>query len=122
MIGMYRGDFVRMVRQAALPYTCIKFICSRHGRQDTMSIVDYDLPRREGVINTGNSESDWYHQSLICNVGVLEHSWVPYHSIDDDKMLVRGIDSTIKILLKDNCIRVTPEMSATLRQIGANRA
>ncbi len=98
---------------------------------EKMSICDFGLPRRKGMIQTAivahNEQDNWYQNSFVCNVGYLDGGYVPMfnnQSIYDDKtekwvkLPVRGVIPSLHILLGSGCLEKTDELAELLRRYG----
>jgi hypothetical protein len=69
---MYFDDFRKLLRRHQSPQARLDFLYSRWGPSDVVSMVDFHLPKRHGVVTTGWSEQDWHRDSFVCNVGFLD--------------------------------------------------
>lgn len=125
---MYFGDFARLVRRYASPSSQLQFLKTRSGPSDVVTIMDYSLPRRNGVCLTGWTEQDWYRDSVVCNVGYLGGE-IPLYNIHGkfvtqnsesqkvghfEKRPARGVIDALSVLLKDAVICPSSELDTII--------
>ena len=89
------GDFAHLIRNAALPHTCIKFQPPSLLLTDIVSIFDYSAPRRVGLLNTAHGLwTDESRESHICNAAWLDGHipmWGANPVMDGEKVIKRPI-------------------------------
>lgn len=123
MEGMYWGDFRALIRRNKKPWRYMQYYRSKEGFIDTMSICDFSLPRRMGVVDTAEGHAaDWYRDSFVCNAGYV-NGYLPYrdnpsvwHEIKKDWVVrpMRGVKSTLSLLVLNKCIERTDEIRRLL--------
>jgi len=119
---MYFGDLVKIIRRNAASGTTIKFSRTRYGPTDVVTIMDYSLPSRQGVVETGYSESDWYRDSIVCNCmwrngEITEHDMSGEWNEREHKWENRpgrGWKTTLTIMLRSGCLNPSRELDGLL--------
>lgn len=118
MHGMYWDDFRRFIERNKRTWARLRYYRSKDGFKDTISICDFTLPKREGHVQTGHEQDDWYRDSFVCNCGYLE-GYVPYAnnpSVWNEEEYkwevypMRGVRETAKSLLAQRVLRETAEV------------
>lgn len=71
---MYTDDFTALVRRFTYPSACIKYLKTRFGPADIITILDYSYPKRVKGCVTGHADFDWYTSSCICNFTINEQT------------------------------------------------
>jgi hypothetical protein len=123
MTGLEWYHFRKLIERNKKPWRYLRYYRSKDGFQDTISICDFSLPRRKGVINTGDSEADWYRDSYVCNAGYFAGTIPLYNNPtlwdEDNKKWVkkpaRGAMSVMKVLASDGVVERTPEVLEFIR-------
>lgn len=124
MEGMYWDDFRRFIEDNKKSWRSFKYYRSKDGFENTISICDFSLPRRTGVQPNKYRlfNDNWLEHSYVCNTSYFE-GWIPFRDAhyewDDEKKEwvhkpARGIKSTVKILVDNGCLDLTPAVKEVL--------
>lgn len=122
---MYWDEFAQILRRNATPSAQLKFEIHRTGRNGTVSIVDGDLPRREGLIPYEHTENDWWQQSFVCNAAWVNGE-IPLDSVildeNDVHKMFRGARTTVKLMLGHGSLRPSMELDTLLGESSSKSA
>lgn len=122
MASIYWGDFTKFIDENKRDGRVLKYYKSANGYANTISIVDYSLPRRATHIHTGYDESDWYRDSYVCNASVFNgfiplYDTIPVYNDETHKWetkQVTGAISTVRDLVSQGVVRRTDEVDDLL--------
>ena len=124
MEGMYWGDVRALIERNKKPWAAIRYYRADSGFSDTISICDYTLPRRKGVISTTEGYNvDMMRDSFVCNAGYF-NGYIPLRDVpylwnEEEKRWeqkpVRGVIGMLQLLIKDGVIEETDEIREYLR-------
>ncbi len=123
METVYLHDFQKLVDRNKYHRSDFRYYVSNGGFRNTFSICDFSLPDRSTHTETGYSQDDWYRDSFVCNVGLLDGS-IPlrnnksiwnYDTRKWEKWPHRGAMRTMEILVAHNCVQDTREVREFLK-------
>ena len=110
--------FRNIIERNKKPWRSLKYYRSSDGFENTISICDFSMPKRVGVLNTGHAESDWYRDSYVCNAGWLD-GFIPVRSTQYvynnklakwEKKPIKGAIDVLKELVKQDVCGKTREV------------
>ena len=122
MEGMHISDFWRLLDRNKIYGRYLRFYESKTGFENTVSIVDFSLPRR--AKETRVKDDNWmkneayFRSCFVCNFSAF-NSYIPMADEMGDwnqdkttwiKKPARGIISTVRQLLSNSCIHQSPEI------------
>ena len=118
MDGMYWDDFANLIYRNSSPESFIRIYSPTKLTPHICTICDYHLPRRAGVIYTGNSAEDINRDSMICNASWFNGSipmkgWPGQVDEVNNKVTqdpARGAVQTLQILARAGVVLPTVEI------------
>ena len=124
MDGMYWDEFAKLIYRNSSPESFIKIYSPSKLLGDICTICDYHLPRRAGIIYTGNSHDDMDRDSIVCNASWFNGSipmkgWAGSITEGENNEQIinrpaRGAVQTIKLLARAGVILPTVEIKMLL--------
>ena len=122
MDGMYWDEFAQFIHRNSALESRVRIYSPTKLTPSICTICDYHLPRRAGLINTGNYMDDLNRDSIVCNASWFNGS-IPMKGwpgqVDKTTQQVtqqpaRGVVQTIQILARGGVLRPTTEVKMLL--------
>lgn len=127
--SLYWDEFAMLLRRNAAPNAFLRFHAPiPTSPQDICTVVDGNLPQRNGYVDTGYRGIDWLRDSMVCNAG-WDRGEIPMEDQASEmgidlhtgqevmvKRPIRGVKNTIKIMLDQGCLVPSREFDEILER------